>query len=84
MDVTVTEGVTSVVDFVLQLQSLPCDLDDDGDVDYDDFLLFFAAYGYGEGDPLYNADCDYDGDAFVGLGDYGIWYACYVDYVNGG
>jgi len=63
---------------------VPGDLDGDLDVDYGDFEIFFAAYGHGEGDPAYNPECDYDGDGFVGLSDYGMWYQYYMDYYYGG
>jgi hypothetical protein len=63
--------------------AVPGDLDADLDVDFDDYMIFFAAYGHAEGHPAYNPDCDYDEDGFVGLSDYGIWYFYYMEYVNG-
>ncbi len=60
----------------------PADLDHDQDVDMDDYNLFLATYGKGVGDAGYNADADYDGDDFVGMIDFGIWYDHYLGFAN--
>jgi hypothetical protein len=53
------------------------DLDNDGDVDLDDYWVFLAAYGACAGDPNYNAVADLDGDGCVTLVDYQAWRLCY-------
>jgi hypothetical protein len=58
------------------------DLDNDGDVDNDDFWLFVAAYRSCTGDPNYNPDADFDGDGCITLVDYQAWYVCYRMFVG--
>ncbi len=62
---------------------VPGDLDDDGDVDLDDYNAFLAAYGSSSGDPNFLPAADFDGDDFVGMPDFGIWYAHYLAFANG-
>jgi hypothetical protein len=51
---------------------LPGDLDGDGDVDYDDYLIFRTAYGYCAGDANFIEGADLDGDGCVTINDYRI------------
>ena len=48
------------------------DLDGDGDVDYDDYLIFRTAYGSCEGDDNFLSGADLDGDGCVTINDYRI------------
>lgn len=61
---------------------LEADLDEDSDIDGDDYLIFLAAFGSSQGDPEYNSDADFDGDGLVSLVDYQSWLACYRDFVG--
>jgi len=56
------------------------DIDHDGDVDYDDFIMFLEAFGHSVGDPEYNPEADYDGDGAITLVDYQIWLMYYRDF----
>ena len=56
-----------------QLEYEAGDLDNDGDIDLVDFVIFLLAFGECEGDVGYNADCDYDGDGCITFIDYQIW-----------
>ncbi len=49
---------------------LPCDIDNDGDVDVDDFSVLAGAYGYSSGHPAYNPEADIDGDGDVDYDDF--------------
>jgi|GEM_PF-1500815 len=60
------------------------DLDEDGDVDVDDYLLFRSAYGKQTGDPDYIVEADFDKDGVVGLPDFYDWYSCYWNYLEAG
>jgi hypothetical protein len=51
---------------------LPGDLDGDGDVDYDDYLIFTTAYGSCAGDANFIEGADLDGDGCVTINDYRI------------
>jgi hypothetical protein len=53
------------------------DLDNDGNVDLDDFWTFLDAFGTCVGQPKYNAAADMDGDGCVTLLDYQAWRMCY-------
>ena len=61
-----------------QLEYEAGDLDNDGDIDGDDFFMFLSAFGTCEGDGDYNAACDYDGDNCITLIDLQIWYGYYI------
>ncbi len=61
---------------------MPGDLDADGDIDLDDYNAFLAAYGSTVGDPAYNPSADFDGDNFIGMTDFGIWYGHYLAFAN--
>jgi hypothetical protein len=52
--------------------SVPGDLDGDGDVDYDDYLVFITAYGSCSGDDNFILGADLDGDGCVTINDYRI------------
>jgi len=54
------------------------DLDNDGNVDLDDYWMFLDAFGTCVGDPKYNAAADMDGDGCVTLVDYQAWRLCYL------
>lgn len=53
------------------------DLDQDGDVDVDDYWEFLAAFGTCEGNIKYNPLADSDGDHCITLVDYRAWRMCY-------
>jgi len=52
------------------LQSIPSDFDDNGRVDFNDFLLFAQAFGSRAGDPGYDGRFDLDGSSAVDFGDF--------------
>jgi len=54
------------------------DLDEDGDVDLDDYWEFLSAFGTCEGNIKYNALADSDGDGCITLIDYRNWRECYL------
>jgi hypothetical protein len=59
------------------------DLDDDNDVDYDDYAIFLDAFGGPvDGNPPQDGECDYDQSGAVGLADYAAWLNCYRDFVG--
>jgi len=53
------------------------DIDDDVDVDFDDFILFAASYGTSVGEPFYNPEADLDNDDDVDFDDFIIFAANY-------
>ncbi len=59
------------------------DLDGDGDVDYDDYVIFLDAFG-GEtdGTPAEDWCCDYDDSGAVGMADFDAWLDCYRDFIS--
>jgi hypothetical protein len=59
--------------------SVPGDLDGDGDVDKDDFNIFYAAFGKCQGHDGYNSDVDYDGDGCITFVDYQTWYGYFIN-----
>lgn len=75
-------AVTVVLE-VLACPDICGDLDGDLDVDADDYALFILAYGSSVGDPLYNAEADYDSDGSVTMLDYVTWIECYFAYLGG-
>jgi hypothetical protein len=59
------------------------DLDDDGDVDYYDYVIFLDAFGGPtDGDPAVDWCCDFDDSGAVGMTDYAAWLACYREFVG--
>jgi hypothetical protein len=52
---------------------VPGDHDSDGDVDYDDYLIFWTAYGSCSGDDNFIAGADLDKDGSVTINDYRIF-----------
>jgi len=56
------------------------DMDSDGDVDYVDFLIFYAACGSCEGDPEFNPEADFDQDGCVTFVDYQYFVAYYMEF----
>ena len=48
------------------------DLDEDLDIDNDDYLLFLAAYGSSSGDLNFNPNADFDNDCHITINDYRI------------
>jgi hypothetical protein len=85
------EACRGVATFMLNVQPAtappnpcePCgDLDNDDDVDEDDFGRFLAAYGRREGDLLFSACADSDEDDTVGIVDYQSWIQCHRDFIG--
>jgi hypothetical protein len=60
-----------------ECQRLCGDLDDDNDVDVDDFNLFIDAFGYSYPHTKYIFEADLDCDGSITLIDYGMWLECY-------
>lgn len=58
------------------------DLDEDGDVDQDDFELFSAAFGTTPEADGYDDCVDFDGDQRITLVDFQEWFRCYRAFVN--
>ncbi len=54
------------------------DIDEDGDVDLDDYWAFYNAFGTCVGHPKYEANADMDGDGCITLVDYRAWRMCYL------
>ncbi|MBN2446858.1 MAG: hypothetical protein JXO22_09040 [Phycisphaerae bacterium] len=71
-------------DYVATLAGSICgDLDDDMDVDYDDYVIFLDAFGgLVDGNPPQDAECDYDGSGAVGMLDFNAWLTCYRQFVG--
>jgi uncharacterized repeat protein (TIGR01451 family) len=62
---------------------LPCgDLDQDGDVDINDKILFTSSLRSSVGDSNYISKADYDQDEDIDFSDYRQWYSCYREFVN--
>ena len=63
--------VKNSVSWLLTLSrvQLTGDIDDDGDVDYDDLVVLAGAYGSSIGQPVYNPDADLDRDNDVDCDD---------------
>ena len=75
------ETMTRSVSVALQVAPPPdADFDDDGKVVFADFVLFAAAFGYGEGDAKYEAKYDLDGG--IGFADFVIFAEGFGDTVN--
>ena len=55
----------------------PGDVDGDGDVDPDDFIIFAGKYGSHYGDPIYDWRCDFDGDGDIDPDDFIIFAGKY-------
>ena len=58
------------------------DLDNDEDVDFDDYQLFRASYGRRDTDPAFNYCTDADNSGVVGGMDFLAWLTCYRDFVG--
>jgi len=58
------------------------DLDNDADVDFDDYTMFVSSFGLCSGDEGYNLNCDFDGDNCITLIDYQYWYSYYLEYIT--
>ena len=82
-DAAGNEGISSSVTLDVQNEQEPeiCgDLDEDGDVDYDDYTIFLGTFGLHADDPGYVEKADSDGDEWITLIDFTAWYRCYQDY----
>lgn len=60
------------------------DLDNDGDVDYDDRSILLDLYlsEACSGDEEYILEADYDGDGCITRSDYRVWYGYWKTYMN--
>ena len=56
-----------------------CDVDNDGDVDGDDYVLFLMAFGTEPGDPNWLPAADWDLDGRVTLVDWQAFRLCYLE-----
>ncbi len=59
--------------FSISCELVPGDLDSDGDVDYNDYLIFRTAYRSCTGDTNFIPGADLDGDGCVTINDYRIF-----------
>ncbi len=68
------DGVIDSVDqgYLFTETSVPGDLDEDGDVDDNDYNEFLASYGSCNGDLNFNQRADFDGDNCITINDYRI------------
>ncbi len=55
------------------------DLDDDGDVDIDDYWIILTSFRRPSDDALLNPCADFDGDGIVSLDDYAQFRECYLE-----
>ncbi len=53
------------------------DIDGDGDIDFDDFIIFTAKYGSQEGEPTYDPRCDFNNDGYIDFDDFIIFSGHY-------
>ena len=53
------------------------DFDGDGTTGFSDFLVFAAAFGSAQGDPIFRPDADLDGNGDVGFSDFLIFAAAF-------
>jgi len=60
---------------------IPCDLNEDGDVDNDDRNILRSALRKCEGDEGFVPEADYDGDGCITYYDYREWYKCYKEHL---
>ncbi len=65
-------------------QTRSADLNGDGDVDFDDFLLFVAAFGKSEGEAGYNAGADLNSSGMVDFQDFLLFANAFGKPVSGG
>jgi PKD repeat protein len=83
LTVTDNSGLTNTAGTTADIQmgpdTLPCDLDEDGDVDADDRNIFLSSYRLCTGDAGYLPEADSDNDGCITLNDYREWYKCYKD-----
>jgi len=85
LKVTDTYGATGTAGTIVTVTAAVapcCDLDNDLDCDYDDFMMFVGAYGKYAGDPGFIPKADYDNDSRITLVDYQKWYECYQDFMD--
>lgn len=66
---------------VIDIQSICGDLDNDGDVDASDFLIFRGTLWTCDGDAGFLAEANYDTDDCISYNDYQAWYLCYKQYL---
>jgi len=57
--------------------TIPGDIDGDGDIDFDDFIIFAGPYRTDEGDPTFDPRCDLDGDGDIDFDDFIIFAGNY-------
>ena len=65
-------GIEQPVTFVIEALATP-DFNGDEAVDFSDFLLFTAQFGFSQEDEGYQARFDLDGDGMIGFGDFLIF-----------
>jgi len=58
------------------------DLDNDLDVDGDDFTIFLLAFGTTDGDANFESCADFVADTTVNFPDFQVWLNCYRDFIG--
>ncbi len=85
LGLSVSEGVIQALMVIRHtISDVNADLDGDGDVDFQDFLIFVAAFGTSVGDAGYHAAADLDGDGMVVFRDFLIFANAFGEPVGGG
>lgn len=84
--VRVTQMFTIIL-IALLIQSLSAvpspDFDESGVVDFSDFLLFVGAFGSQEGQKMYEARYDLNGDGAIGFGDFLVFVSSFGKRTTG-
>jgi hypothetical protein len=73
-------SVLAIIQPVAATDDPCCDLDVDGNCDYDDYELFVSTYGAQVGDLEYIDAADCDGDGRITINDYLVCYECYKEW----
>ena len=77
------ETVNLDIRIELQFQAVTSDFDDDGMVNFADFLAFAGQFGARQGDGRYEAKYDLDSDGAIGFGDFLIFSSSFGKETSG-